>query len=586
MVEEKESALFLETMGLSLESACEEGIGFLERSKGTYESMKILKKDIEAYEKKKKALEQQIEKLRTAFMEYVHSIETIEKSDIYVRAVPTKKLNHSRILKYSHIFMPPSIPESISLDSTIGNMIKKACADYKQARLRYDALQAFMKTELPGQGQNELERKFQIYEKQVNFTQYKLSFSIQTNKLTLSLLKSIFKEVESMEKVSTDHAHICLWMQTIKDHQCTSVENAISTGITKEVATLSNLASEELERHRRKITNEYRPGLEETAMAAEEVGIKRKLIPNRIGFVIQSEKEKKPWCSFFASFRAGCNSLRGSFQVYVNTIIVCEMVFGWKYVINKHEIVHFQAENSVVTIKTRDLCLSIFCTHEDTAVLCKWYTQANHTSRRMMLMGETSLSIESILGRYFADNTSKEEDIFLNNGCILLESEIKEGKIGKRAFLKQITTRRIAIISMLYTELYTMDGESSNPSIIIQSDLKIFKWLPSIECISKIYLRQREENNTTEIYYCFEKSLSLEIFQPLFIYIMHMVIKAVHISSICKEKKTDPERPQYIFRTIKVSVLVGCVSAVVVSAVAVHGVKTVLSLWQWMRGMR
>ncbi|KAI5168255.1 hypothetical protein NEIRO02_2517 [Nematocida sp. AWRm79] len=526
---------FLESMELSLENVCADGFEFLEKSRTAYESMKDLKKDIEAYEKKKKLLELQIEKLRTAFVEYVHSIEAIENSEIYKRAVPVKKLNHSRVLKYSHLFMPPCISStSESIHSSINKIIKKASEEYKHAKNRYDGLLSFIRTESVTEGSLELERQFQLYEKKVNFTQHKMNFSIQMNKLSLTLLKEIFNEIESIEKVSVDHARHCLSIQKIKEYQYNSVDNAISPMITKEVITLSQLAPDELERHKRKITNEYRPVNEERMVHPKETIIKRKLIPDKEGFLFWRKSKNTEIASFFARFEIGNNLFRGVFQIFSDVLVICDMVFGWNYSIQKNEIVFFCPADSLIILKTETIWLKIFCTYRDVLDLCQWYNNSKYESVHPVIIGSTEESPSTLLDNKFIPETEDEIKSYSFHGYTLISNNTWENKIKKRSFIKYIKYRNVPIFSVLYTETYTADEGTKYPTIILFSTIKVFKFIPEVQVISRIcFKRTVEMSEHTEIYCYVEKSTFCWPIRWVIKWTMLEIIKVLHRPSVC-----------------------------------------------------
>ncbi|EIJ89523.1 hypothetical protein NEPAR06_1804 [Nematocida parisii] len=524
---------FLESMELSLENVCADGFEFLEKSRAAYESMKDLKKDIEGYEKKKKLLELQIEKLRTAFVEYVHSIEAIENSEIYKRAVPVKKLNHSRVLKYSHLFMPPSISStSESIHSSINKIIKKASEEYKHAKNRYDGLLSFIRTESITEGSLELERQFQLYEKKVNFTQHKMNFSIQMNKLSLTLLKEIFNEIESIEKVSVEHARHCLSIQRMKEYQYNSVDNAISPMITKEVTTLAQLAPDELERHKRKITNEYRPVNEERMVRPVETLIKRKLIPDKEGFLFQRKSKSTEVASFFARFEIGDNLFRGVFQISSDVLVICDMVFGWNYSIQKNEIVFFRPAESLIILKTETVWLKIFCTYRDVLDLCQWYNNSKYESVHPVLIGSTEESPSTLLQNKFIPEAEDEIKSLSLHGYTLISNTTWENKVKKRSFMKHIKYKDIRIFSVLYTETYTADEGTEYPTILLFSTIKVLKFIPEAQVISRIcFKRTVEMGDHTDIYCYVEKGTFCWPVCWVIKWIMLDIIKVLHRSS-------------------------------------------------------
>ncbi|KAI5192647.1 hypothetical protein NEMIN01_2135 [Nematocida minor] len=561
---------------LSLEDACTHDLGFLERSKSAYEAMKTLKKDIETHERKKKNLELQIERLRISFVEYVQSIETIEKSEIYTRALPSRKLNHSRILKYSHLFMPPSISPASSIDASLVSTIKKACLEYKQARAQYESLQALQKPASFATEQIELEWKFQIYEKKVNFAQSKMSFSIETNKLTLCLLKAISTEVEEMQKTSIDHAALCLSMQKIKDFQYSSSENAISPLIAEELQTLTHSAVDELERQKRKITNEYRPVNEEKTQFVDENRIKRKLIPNKVGFLL-SNFDQSPIFTFFANFRNNGKVFRGMFYFFKNVLVVKEMVFGWTYSILRNEVNFFKPSALSVSIETVWFNMEIFCEPSDTSLFCSWYSKSFYDHRKITLIGTIDKPLNNAFLAVFENNPPSLIETFKKKGYTLLDSQLKENRVRKRVFLKRVE-QRLFFINILYTETYTIDENTNeNTSIVLYSDVSVFRFLPNLVSISKLYLKS--ENNMTAVYYCFEKSLNSFILWPVSRLITRRIITSLHLVGVDEEDIVKYNLPSGLLDMFSINLLIGGIAVIAGSSVFIKLLKLVLNYY-------
>lgn len=549
-------------MSLSLEDACSNSLEVLEKSKGVYESMKILKKDIEIHERKKKTLEMQIERLRASFIEYVQSIETIEKSEIYTRAHPSKRLNHSRILKYSHLYMPPPITSVNAIDGSLVSIIKKACAEYKLAKARYESLSALEKTGTALTSQAKVEWKFQVYEKKINFAQSKMSFSIQTNKLTLCLLKAISCEVEEIQKVSIDHANLCLSLEKIKNFQYNSSENAISSLISDELSTLTDLAENELERQKRKIANENRPQSEEKARAGKKNQITRKLIPCKTGFLVSDFKEEFLF-SFFGNFINNGHVFRGVFSFFKNTLIVDEMVFGWKYSIQRSEIFFFSPDKGSVSIDTQSISMVISCDSDYIKRFCNWYNGSMHTDREILLIGRTDRPCEEVFESIFKPETEEYKERIKKAGYELLESSTEENRIRKRVFLKNVR-QKLLFFQVIYSETYTIDeSKKTNSSIIIHSEIKLSRLLPNIIAVSKLYLKSEED--TTAIYYCYEKSLNSFLLVPFSKVIMRRVITKLHLFGLSDDISLY-QLPGGLLNFLSINLIMGIVAVAAVSS--------------------
>ncbi|KAI5180499.1 hypothetical protein NEOKW01_0803 [Nematocida sp. AWRm80] len=543
----------------SMEGAREENPFFLENAREIYDEIKVLKRDIDIHEKRKKALEMQVDRLRASFMEYVKSIETLEKSKAYQRISPSSKLTHSRILKYCHVFMPPEIPFCSLIDTTLVSTIKKACAEYKQARIRSELLFVLKKERPDPEECSELERKFEMYEKNVNYTQTKINFSLFINKLSLQLMKSIIGEVENMQKISTEHAKLCLAMECIKEYQYASSDNALGHSVSSELSTLSKLSPEEIERQKRRIANDYRPSNEDQLHSSTPQKILRKITSDRTSFIMKSIHEPLIY-SFFAQFTVGEDSFRGTFFLFKNCLVITEMIFGWKYYLQKHEIILFLKNKSTVEIDTTEYQITAICSNKDLTALCNWKHELSPFLNNEILLGTTTERYSILFEHMFELPVDHQDNILKYSGYTLLNSTILDNRIRKRSFKKKIHIFRIPF-TLTYNETYLIEHESKNSAIIlIYSEISLSKYIPDIMGISKIKIEEIEGN--TSIYYSFEQLLSSILLKPIFIPIIQNTVCSIHLSNAVTLPGKLYYQPYNLTIFIGVGSLVGILSVI------------------------
>lgn len=528
----KSSAKIEDELLLTVEHVKEEDPLFIEKSKDTYERMRQLKRDVDMHEKKKRVLEQQIDKMRGAFQEYVQSLEALENSALCRRVAPTKTLNHSRLLKYCHVYMPPELPAGSKVDAALVATIKKAQAEYKQTRGLWEAVALLEKDRAIGlEGTAEIERRFEIYEKKVGYAVSKMNFAFLVNKLSLQLMKSIYNEVEDMQRLSTGHKKLCLNLEPIKRYQYRTSENRISQVVAEELGTVTQLFYEEIERQKRRLLEVYRPVSDGVSVQPPVPTITRRVIPRQTAFIVSAKRCPAEF-SFMSKFQLGEKTLRGVFQVHKRIIVIQELVFGWELAIAKVDIFGRQFFPDRVRLEYQAASITIFCSRREAEQLSVWLVGVSLLDPHEVHLATLEGSVDNNFTLIFEENFANEHVIAKSSGYLVVEDTIEEQSIRKRQFLKRAKRRGLGL-TVGYQETYLVETQTANEIVLLlYSEVAVPAASLTFSGISKIKLRQHPTADKTEIFYSFRKSTTRSVFSSLTKPVIQEALVTLHLLSV------------------------------------------------------
>ncbi|KAI5189319.1 hypothetical protein NECID01_0514 [Nematocida sp. AWRm77] len=534
---------------LSMEDAKEENGQFLENGKEIYEAMKQLRKEIVLYERKRKVVEQQIDKLRSAFQEYILSIEALESSEMYRRAASPNALNHSRLLKHCHVYMPPELSLKRELSTSLEELIKKAQVEYKHAKGLAETVQVLAKTEDTAQALNtpeiEIEKKFELYEKNVEYAVSKMSYAFLANKVSLELMDRIFQEVEEMYTLSSGHRELCSTLDPIKMYQHSTSENRLSQNITEEVVTVSQIFYEEIERQKRALAEKYRPAKKGAGVEEPAASTGRRLLPRKIGFIVSDTKEKVAG-SFVCQFEMEGKTLRGVFYLYKSFLLVQEIVFGWKLLVSKTEIFSQRFSSTSICLEYKTSKITIFCTRKEARMVGRWLLNVSLLDTQEICMGVLKDTPENVLFSMFENRFENQTDITNTAGYTLIESLSKERSIRKRQFSKRIHTKGWGV-AVAYKETYIVESKTEEEvAVIIYSEVRIPVVSLCFSGISKIKLVKNQES--TEVFYSFRKATTESVFRIFTQTLIQDALISLHLIPIQENKGTVLYTTQYGFK--------------------------------------
>ncbi|OAG29549.1 hypothetical protein NEDG_00682 [Nematocida displodere] len=527
------SDILTDTFSLSLEDARNENSFFLDRAKEAYEHMKKLKRDAETHKKKKKALEQQIEKMRGAFTEYIQSIELLESSPLYQRISPPNKLTHSRLLKYCHVYMPPLIAPETHINEQLITTINKACAEYKQAKVLGEEIVALSKMQAqPQLHASEIEARYEVFERTVNYTNSKMNFSLLVNHLSLQLMGNIFAEIEDTHRTSMQHTEACLGVVALKKHQSATSDNTTGRFITQELSVITATAYEEIERHKRRILNEKRPQSEGATVIPKTSNLKRKY--SKVEGFIVAEISQKPECALFTRLEIDGKSLRGTIHVFKKRLIITETAFGWKFLIQKQQIYYTEKTSSSLTILTKDLNLTVFTCFSNVEMLHTWITGIDTLRPRETLIGRLNAPADKAFTLLFAQDSPIKNEPITKAGYTVLEDTVHDGDVRRRK-LEKTFKYLFFQTTVTYTEVVLTEKRTKTDSrLLFLTDISVGRFLPTFSGISKLRLVSSESTettpSTTKVLYSFRQSTNSSIAR----YLTHLVTKyaAVEIHSL------------------------------------------------------
>ncbi|KAI5172730.1 hypothetical protein NEFER03_1762 [Nematocida sp. LUAm3] len=550
---------------LSLNDAMEEGTSFLDSAKEMQEESKALKKEIENYRKKRKLLEQSIEKAQTAYQEFTQSLEAIEESKIYKRKFSHNHLKCSGILKNSQFSIPSLIDSIPKISDSITETIKKISNEYKQAKSLFESICAMEKASLNGSSISapEIEQSFDLYEKKVNYTQSKMAFSLFVNKMLLDLTQGVFREIESIQKNCWKFSSLFFKMKHIVKYQYNFHSNIFSSAlITKELKTFNELYDEELERRKRIVSNEFRPSKEKYSLSPSPSPFSSRKIPHCMNF-LYIPSEEKALLFFYANFQIDDKIFRGSIIVYKKTLIIYESMFGWQFLIQKKDIFFFRKKEYIVEIETKEKRLILYCKQGETEKLTEWmYTGVVYPSKKILL-GEVNSSVEDTYTYLFNEETDPAPEA-LEAFNVYMYSMDKEHKgIRKRSYIKRFFILKIDI-NINYQEIYLLQKKSEKEAkILIYSTISLFSFFPIFSSISKISLQADADGDTnkTKIFYSQKQAIS-----RWFVLIGRFLLKETicsfyssqirQMEGVCNFQKTKG------YKIVLTSMLVGVISAI------------------------
>ncbi|KAI5187601.1 hypothetical protein NEHOM01_2303 [Nematocida homosporus] len=549
----------------SLEEARDLDIEFLDRAKHIQDEMKQLKKDLDMHKKKKKALELCVDKLRLSFQEYVYSIEVLENSPLYKKVAPNDKLNHSRILKNCHLFMPPVIDSDSYIDAPIENTIRKACLEYKHVKSLYNACLALENTKAPStETTADIEHSFDIYEKGVNYSHSKMSFALLVNQLVLQLMEGIFQEVEHMHGLSFEYFKLCLNLHKIKEYQYNSSENAIDPHlISRENKTFTDKALEELERQKRRISNEKRPTPANYKLEPNPVSLQRRRVPYITDFLVGKLPVKSTY-SFTTKFEISQQLLRGHISIYPALIVVEELVFGWKFIFQKEKIFYFKAASNYVELETAVGSITIYCNQKESLFFSKWMQGADFYFPQDTPLGYVDADLDTAFCWIFEENTDIPPELYHAHKYTLIETKRGENNLRKRLFTKKLIWWSFEF-STKYEETYLLEKRTPQEIVVlIYSEYSLCSFLPPFAGISKITLQllSNEQKETTNVFYAYKKSTSWA-----FKFLSRMLIKenvcTLHSIAITSKNGHTFHKPRHYFTLLATSFLMALLSVAI-----------------------
>lgn len=360
----------------TLETACNEAEGFEEASKEIYDAIRKLGRDIETHEKKKKVLDLQIERTKQAYSEYVESIEILESSVIFLRLLdlrdtevkndsrpdpgtnkeekrrntekkhikekPTKK--YSRLLKTHNLLSLPSFSSQSHLARETLGSIKKATVAYKTIKQCTDALAIGEKEAgQPRKHMSEIESRFDLYEKRLNCKYAKMSYAAFVNTLSLQLMQGIFQEVSDVLGLSEKHRELLNDSAELVRVQLKDPNNPFNEGICSELEDLKATSQSELERMKRKISNELRPSQHKEDEVTHLSRITRRKIPLKSGFILSAFPSSPCLQTMLLTFRVYQHIRRGRIYLFKNLIYIQELIFGWEFTVQKENIYYIKS---------------------------------------------------------------------------------------------------------------------------------------------------------------------------------------------------------------------------------------------------
>lgn len=359
----------------TLEAACNEAEGFEDAGRQIYDAIRKLERDIEAHEKKKKALDLQIERGKQAYAEYVESIEVLESSVVFLRLLgvidsevkstarsdpgfneeekrrekkkhvekkPVKK--YSRLLKTHNLLLLPSFSARSHIARETLETIKKASAAYKTIKQSTDAL-ALGKKEAgqPRKHMSEIESRFDLYEKKVNCKYAKMSYASFVNTLSLQLMQGIFQEVTNVLSLSEKYRELLNDSAVLVRVQRKNPNNPFNEGICSELEDLKITSQSELERMKRKISNELRPSQHKEDEVVHVSRVIRRRIPFKSGFIVSALPASPCSHTILLTFRVHQRTRRGRVYLFRNLLYIQELVFGWEFTVQRENVYYLKS---------------------------------------------------------------------------------------------------------------------------------------------------------------------------------------------------------------------------------------------------
>jgi len=492
----------IENDTFSLSSATEESQTYLEKSKEAAEQMKQLKKDIETHEKKKKQLDLQIERTRAAYGEYVQSIEALESSEMYKRVSLGRALKHTALMKHGQVFSVPRIGGETTLSKSICEEIDEALGEYKKMRTISEGLAQLEKeATAAGESTAEIEKKFAIYEKKVSFSLSKMNFSLLVNKISLRLMAGILKEIEETRRISEKHIEACSDMSRVVMDEARTFAAKESSTVSKELSDLVEISKEEVERQRRRISEEYRPVREDLQLYPSPPTVLRRVIPRYVGFLVSNPKQETR-TMFASKFRTGERALRGSFYLYKDILVVSEAVFGLKLYVPKKDVYYVKTSEEGVVMEYGTETIEIFCGREERRALNVWARRGFCESEREVRVAETSSSVDEVFRAVFEEPLGKSgagDGGEVEEEVLMRENEAKQRRVARVMAFGGVEVRSVC------HETQAVEQRTKEEAVIaVYSKIEICAGFPVVSGVSDI--RVVQDGKKTRILYRLKKN--------------------------------------------------------------------------------
>lgn len=217
----------------------------------------------------------------------------------------------------------------------------------------------------------------------------------------------------------------------------------------------------------------------------------------------------------------------------------------------------------------------IFCDSESMSRFCNWYNGSEYTHRQVVLIGRTEKSCDEIIREMFSPETEEYKERLRRAGYALEESQVWENGVKKRIFRKTLR-QKMFFLRAKYSETYTIDqNRKERNSIIIHSTVKLFWFLPYLTAVSKLYMKT--ENGLTDIYYCYEKTLSSFLLSPISRTVMRRIITMLHLYALDSEISLF-RLPDGLINFLSVNLVMGIVAVIAASSVFSKIVRIFLNI--------
>lgn len=422
---------------LSVRDAARGDPSFIILANSMYRSAKQLKRNIDDFKRARKALGMQAERLGAAFEDYAKRLEAFSDSSLFTRAASKEMRGHLKILRSPHAFRLPGIagPQDLEpLEAALKSHLQ-AYKDLEDARAAFISRRDAEKV-VDTEG-SLLEAEFELHEKRMRLIQAQLGFSLATNKLSLQLVVSVFRELKVSLKISRDHAANCLLLSAVGAPGGDAEIKSVIASIGSEVKAVDAHAKDEEDRLLRQAGFKFAPGMMAIAVPVEEEAPGPESEPQ--GAALNKEfvaQRIDPQCStmFFCAMDVEEGRCRGRVYVLKDALVLIESVFGWKYNVFREDVFFFRARSGRAEIETREGGrVVLFCRRKECAVLTAWrYNFELDPVSLLKPSGECFRKFRMVFEGVFGDNNPTGSRARARMGVVVVDESPWMGAVKTR----------------------------------------------------------------------------------------------------------------------------------------------------------